>query len=135
MFNLDRATVSKLRETYIGGYIETARSQSSAFASYSDRTGFKTGFAEQPIAYIPTSAFKTDRLLIEPAEEVEKWCRSSGTRGPVTVIGRSRTALERLLGSVRLGLSLLEERFEEELNVIHLGPCYEESGDVWVPYV
>ncbi|MHB8269522.1 LuxE/PaaK family acyltransferase [Bradyrhizobium sp.] len=109
-----------------------------AYARYVERTAAR--FALDPanprtFPPIPTAAFKRLRALSIPEEEVERWSRSSGTSGLHSLVGRSRTSIERLLGSVQAGLTLMPGWSEEELDVIHLGPGYEEAQDIWFPYV
>jgi long-chain-fatty-acid---luciferin-component ligase len=83
----------------------------------------------------PTSVFKRAAPLSVPANAIEKWCSSSGTTGGKSRVPRDRASLERLLGSVRAGMTLLHEWYEHENTVINLGPDRHEAGDVWFGYV
>lgn len=87
------------------------------------------------IPVIPTSAFKRTEILSSSRDDVAKWCRSSGTTGTQSVIARDRLTLERLLGSIRLGMGLIGDWYEHEVKVINLGPRQEEAGDIWISYV
>lgn len=92
---------------------------------------------EHPASYppIPTSAFKRLAPLSVPERSVDKWCVSSGTKGVLSRVPRTRTCIERLLGSVRTGLDLVWDLHEDELDVFHLGPPHEVAGDIWFPFV
>lgn len=87
------------------------------------------------IPVIPTAVFKGSTILGVDPGEVAKWCLSSGTRGPQSRIGRDRPTLERLLGSIRAGLCLVQPWHEDEFEVVHLGPDQREAGDIWFMYV
>lgn len=87
------------------------------------------------IPVIPTTAFKRAKVLSVPESEVAKWCKSSGTKGLQSLIARDRLSLERLLGSVRLGMGLIGDWYEHEVKVINLGPAQEDAGDIWISYV
>ncbi len=87
------------------------------------------------IPVIPTTAFKRAKVLSVPETEIAKWCKSSGTKGLQSLIARDRLSLERLLGSVRLGMGLIGDWYEHEVKVINLGPAQEEAGDIWISYV
>jgi long-chain-fatty-acid---luciferin-component ligase len=89
----------------------------------------------QDIPVLPTAVFKGHEVISVAADEVMKWCLSSGTRGVQSRVGRDRISLERLLGSVRVGLSLIESWLEDDLEVVHLGPDRQEAGDIWFMYV
>lgn len=87
------------------------------------------------IPVIPTTAFKRSKVLSVPESGIAKWCKSSGTKGLQSLIARDRLSLERLLGSVRLGMGLIGDWYEHEVKVINLGPAQEEAGDIWISYV
>jgi long-chain-fatty-acid---luciferin-component ligase len=89
----------------------------------------------EDVPVLPTAVFKGQEIISVPQAEVMKWCLSSGTRGLQSRIGRDRSSLERLLGSVRAGLSLIESWLEDDLEVVHLGPDRQEAGDIWFMYV
>jgi long-chain-fatty-acid---luciferin-component ligase len=84
---------------------------------------------------IPTSAFKAGRILSVDEQAIAKWCLSSGTQGLRSHIGRDQATLERLMGSVRAGTTLISDAYEHEMQVLNLGPDKAEAGDVWFPYV
>ncbi|PWT93626.1 MAG: long-chain fatty acid--CoA ligase [Acidobacteria bacterium] len=135
VYSLPLEQFSALQRGLISQYLSATERNCPAYGAYVNRGRLRSGSSAEPFRYIPTSMFKVTDLLSAPAAEVEKWCVSSGTRGRQSRIGRDRTTLERLLGSVRQGLSLIEEWDEESLDVIHLGPSYEDAGDIWFPYV
>ncbi len=91
--------------------------------------------ALEAIPLIPTSAFKRAEIRSVSEGEVVMLSRSSGTRGPISTIARDRTSLERLLGSVRAGASLIHAWDEDEIEMVHLGPDRAAAGEVWFPYV
>ncbi|HEX3106705.1 MAG TPA: hypothetical protein VHQ22_19875 [Terriglobales bacterium] len=87
------------------------------------------------VPFLPTTAFKRETPLSTDKAEIAKWCTSSGTRGKPSLVGRDRLTLERLLGSVRAGLRLIEHWYEHELYIINLGPDSVEAGNIWFTYV
>ena len=97
---------------------------------------FQTDHAE-PDTYppIPTGVFKRKLITSGAEDEIDKICTSSGTQGSVSEIPRTRTSVERLLGSVRVGLKLVADWYEDNLQVIHLGPGYEDADEVWFSFV
>ena len=114
------------------------RQRSPRYAQYVERTAafFATSPANvETFPPIPAAAFKRGQTISVDAGEIERWSLSSGTSGIQSLIGRSRTTVERLLGSIRAGLTLLPEWSEEEIEVIHLGPSYEHAGDIWFPFM
>jgi len=134
VYSLEDADFRALRTELIGEYIEDLEAKCPTYASYREahhRSGGDT--AEAP--HVPTSVFKTIKLISVADGNIDKWCMSSGTLGSRSLIGRDRPSLERLLGSIRKSMALFEEWEEEELHVIHLGPTCEDAGDVWFPYV
>jgi long-chain-fatty-acid---luciferin-component ligase len=101
-----------------------------------DPAGVASGeIALDAVPVIPTSAFKRTAIRSVPPDDVVMLSRSSGTRGPVSTVGRDRTSLERLLGSVRAGTSLIHAWDEDEIEMVHLGPDRAEAGEIWFPYV
>lgn len=111
---------------------------SPTYRAYAARHGVTTASdVSNPelLPVIPTDAFKHQTVLSGEARDVIKWCRSSGTLGSVSTVPRDRASLERLIGSVRVGLQLLDEWQEHELEVLNLGPHRREAGDVWFAYV
>ncbi|HET9627215.1 MAG TPA: hypothetical protein VFP84_37905 [Kofleriaceae bacterium] len=105
----------------------------AAFAARRQFTDLPADLAAIPV--IPSSVFKAARVLSVDEAEIAKWCKSSGTQGAQSMIGRDRTSLERLLGSIRAGVTLIQDWLEDDLEVIHLGPDRSEAGDVWFMYV
>lgn len=86
------------------------------------------------IPQIPTSVFKRKDLRLSlPGDAVAS--RSSGTQGSVSVVWRDKTTIQRLLGSVRAGIRLIDNWYEDEIHVINLGPQRSEAGDLWFAYV
>lgn len=118
----------------IGQYKEKIGRESSLHRELASRDNQLSMELVNILPRVPTSAFKHSDITLDGCE-IEKWCMSSGTSGWRSRIGRDRDTLERLLGSVRSGLAHFYEWSEEEMAVIHLGPSYEEAGDIWFPYV
>ena len=135
IYELSPSAFNALRAELISSYLAQTTQNCCEFRRYSGGKQYRAGSNVVPARYIPTTVFKVTELLSIRPEHVEKWCLSSGTAGRQSRIGRDRSSLERLIGSVRQSLSLIEEWDEEELNIIHLGPSYEDSGDIWFPYV
>lgn len=105
----------------------------AAFASHSSTEGL--GIHLDNIPVMPTAAFKSHLLRSVAAQDIAKTCVSSGTRGVQSQVPRDRPSLERLLGSVQAGVGMIDSWFEDEVEVLHLGPDRKESGDIWFPYV
>jgi long-chain-fatty-acid---luciferin-component ligase len=88
---------------------------------------------------IPTSAFKRTIIEIDSPilskDNTTLRTTSSGTTGSSSVVNRDRTTLERLIGSVKAGIQLIDSWYEDELQVVNLGPDMNEAGNIWFPYV
>jgi long-chain-fatty-acid---luciferin-component ligase len=127
-----------LRDRHVRETLALHLASCPSYAAYAARINpgldpWRTPLAEVPV--LPTAVFKGQEVISVPSGEVMKWCLSSGTRGLQSRIGRDRASLERLLGSVRAGLSLIESWLEDDLEVVHLGPDRQEAGDIWFMYV
>lgn len=105
------------------------------FAAAVERQGNVRANCPETYPLIPTSVFKHSQLVSISPAAIDKWCLSSGTRGVESRIGRDQLTLDRLLGSFRAALGLIGEWFEDELDIVHLGPSHEAAGDIWFPYV
>lgn len=128
---LGPAELGKLAETFFAHHYAGC----PGFATAADRQAAIDPSRPETYPLMPTSVFKhAEWISVEPAA-IEKWCLSSGTRGIESRIGRDQLTLDRLLGSVRAALSLIGDWFEDDLDVVHLGPPHEAAGDVWFPYV
>ncbi|NJM90782.1 MAG: long-chain fatty acid--CoA ligase [Myxococcales bacterium] len=127
-----------LRERFVREALAHHLAGCSDYAAYGARLTpgldpWRVPLADIPV--LPTAVFKGHEVVSVATDEVMKWCLSSGTRGVQSRIGRDRISLERLLGSVRVGLSLIESWLEDDLEVVHLGPDRQEAGDIWFMYV
>lgn len=88
------------------------------------------------VPQIPTAAFKRGAAIMSCApESVAKRCTSSGTLGGRSEVHRDRTTIERLLGSVRWGVELIDDWEDDDVAVVNLGPDQREAGDLWFAYV
>jgi long-chain-fatty-acid---luciferin-component ligase len=140
-FDLPLDQQRQARRALVLGAVRHHLSACPAYAAYATRMGFdvEDAFgrvdALERVPVVPSTAFKSARVLSVPEAEVAKWCLSSGTRGTQSRVGRDTRTLDRLLGTVRAGLALLESWHEDELEIVHLGPGQEDAGDVWFPYV
>jgi long-chain-fatty-acid---luciferin-component ligase len=86
------------------------------------------------IPQLPTSIFKRKDINLRlPGDAVAS--RSSGTQGSVSVVWRDNTTIQRLLGSVRAGIRLIDSWYEDEVHLVNLGPQRSEAGDLWFAYV
>ena len=126
-----------LRDRHVREALRAHLERCPAYAAFAERRGLdREGNGELgAIPLVPSSVFKAGRVLSVPDAEVAKWCKSSGTQGAHSVVGRDRTTLERLLGSIRVGVTLIHAWLEDDLEVIHLGPDRSEAGDTWFLYV
>lgn len=86
------------------------------------------------VPQIPTSAFKRRPSPFPPPTGARE-SRSSGTQGTLSVVWRDRTTIERLLGSVRAGIRLIDDWTEDEAQILNLGPDRDEAGSLWFAYV
>lgn len=111
----------------------------ASYRSYAEHSGYRLpeveDFEIEALPPIPTSAFKRAEILSVPPSQVEKVCKSSGTRGPQSRVLRDRRSLERLLGSVTIGIPLIEDWYENEFRLLNLGPDRAAAGDIWFSYV
>lgn len=135
-FSLTLHQQVELRDRYVRAAFAHHLKNCAEYAVFARRLGAnKTDLPVGQIPVIPTSAFKAQSLLSVPKQEIAKFCLSSGTRGIQSCVARDRISLERLLGSVRAGISLIESWHEDEVEVLHLGSERKEAGDIWFPYV
>jgi long-chain-fatty-acid---luciferin-component ligase len=138
LFDLPLAEQLAQREVHVREALQRHLQSCAPYAAYARRLAPGLDPASIDLAAIPvvpTAVFKGQDVISLAPEEIAKWCLSSGTRGPQSRIGRDRRTLERLLGSVRTGLSLIEEWHEDEMEMVHLGPDRREAGDIWFMYV
>jgi long-chain-fatty-acid---luciferin-component ligase len=108
---------------------------SPIFARAADLKGDVRPDAPLTFPVLPTSIFKSLSVTSVADAAIELWCRSSGTSGFESRIGRDRGTLDRLLGSVQTGIRMLGDWYEDEIEIVHLGPPHEAAGDIWFPYV
>ena len=136
VFDLPLAEQHALRAHHVRRAFATHLASCARYAAFAQRRRPELPAAELgTIPVIPSSVFKSQRVLSVADSEISKWCKSSGTQGAQSVVGRDRTSLERLLGSIRAGVTLIHEWLEDDLDVIHLGPDRQEAGDIWFMYV
>jgi long-chain-fatty-acid---luciferin-component ligase len=138
MFDLPLSQQRALREVHVREALAHHLACCPAYADFARRQGFVAGADAavlHAIPVIPTAVFKRRQVISTDAGEVAKWCLSSGTRGAQSRVGRDRMSLERLLGSVRAGITLIDAWEEDDLEVVHLGPDRQEAGDIWFLYV
>lgn len=126
----------EMRETFVRTAFYQHIEGCPEYADFVTRLDFDTRhFTLASIPLIPVSAFKQQTLTSLPAEQIEKWSLSSGTRGTQSKVGRDQTSLERLLGSIHTGMEMLGQWHEDQVDVVHLGPTRNEAGDIWFLYV
>jgi long-chain-fatty-acid---luciferin-component ligase len=86
------------------------------------------------VPQLPTAIFKRrNSPLVHSAEA--RPSRSSGTLGTVSAVWRDHTTTQRLLGSVKAGLRLIDSWYEDEVHVVNLGPDRQEAAGLWFAYV
>jgi long-chain-fatty-acid---luciferin-component ligase len=138
VFEIPLAEQRDLRERHVRAAFERHADISGRYGDFVRRQLGTTDLGSislGEIPVIPTSSFKQHSVLSVAPEEISKWCVSSGTRGRQSTVGRDRRSLERLLGSIRAGISLIHSWLEDDVEVIHLGPERKEAGDIWFMYV
>jgi long-chain-fatty-acid---luciferin-component ligase len=137
VFELPLARQVAIRDRVVRETLRIQLDRCAAYAAFADRRRFVPDQLGElgMIPLVPSSVFKAAQVLSVPEAEIAKWCKSSGTEGAQSLVGRDRTTLERLLGSIRAGVSLIHAWLEDDLEVIHLGPDRSESGDIWFMYV
>lgn len=138
VFDLPLARQHTLRDHHVRQALRVHLDSCADYRAFASRRRFQ--LTAEPselgaIPLVPSSVFKSRRVLSVAETEVAKWCRSSGTQGAHSTVGRDRTTLERLLGSIRAGVTLIHAWLEDDLEVIHLGPDRSEAGDIWFMYV
>lgn len=138
VFELPLAEQRELRELHVRRALAAHLDGCARYAAFAARKqlqrAMETGDLGQ-IPVIPTSVFKSERVLSVAPDEISKWCKSSATQGAHSIVGRDRTSMERLLGSIRAGVTLIHDWMEDEFELVHLGPDRQEAGDAWFLYV
>jgi long-chain-fatty-acid---luciferin-component ligase len=135
VFDLPLTTQRELVRHHVEAAHLRACERNADYRKLAERADLSAPFDPERLPAIPTGVFKRRSPLLVPSSEVVLWAQSSGTLGRTSSVGRDRTTLERLLGSVHASLALLREWHEDELEIVHLGPSREEAGDVWFAYV
>ena len=97
------------------------------YARYAERSGFSIDALREPrdlaaVPQIPTLAFKRAAISSCDEEDVVKRCTSSGTQGRRSVVLRDHGTVQRLLGTVRRGIELIGDWYDDEVAVVNLGP-------------
>ncbi|KQV90442.1 hypothetical protein [Rhizobacter sp. Root1221] len=134
-FGLPLARQRVLRETHVRAALARHLAGCAPYAAFAERCGAGPHASLDTIPVIPTAAFKGRTILSVAPDEVVKWSLSSGTQGGQSRVGRDLVSVERLLGSVRAGIGLIESWHEDDVDVVHLGPSRKEAGDIWFLYV
>jgi long-chain-fatty-acid---luciferin-component ligase len=110
-----------------------------SYRRFCDRAGFRPASLcsadDLPrVPLIPSLLFKDMDIRSVPGDELDKICKSSGTRGIVSQVSRNTVTLERFLGSIRIGADQLLQ-LANEARFFNLGPDTAEAGDIWFSYV
>jgi long-chain-fatty-acid---luciferin-component ligase len=136
-YDLPLSEQQYLRRKFLHESVEHHLAACFQYRSFASRVSAQANdeLALDSVPLLPTTAFKREAPLSIDKAEIAKWCTSSGTRGKPSLVGRDRLTLERLLGSVRAGLRLIEHWYEHELCIINLGPDSVEAGNIWFAYV
>jgi len=134
-FDLSGSEQQRMRADLAWEAFEYHRRACGDYASYVERLdgGAVSEIAQIPV--YPVSMFKMRPPCSADEGSVEAWYQSSGTSGLKSKVPRDRLTLQRLLGSVRTGLHLVDNWSEDDLAIINLGPELSEAGEVWFPYV
>lgn len=137
VFDLPLARQAAVRDQHVRAALHLHLERCAAYAAFASRVGFDPAAIGElgAVPLVPSSVFKIRPVLSAPEAEIAKWCKSSGTQGAHSLVGRDRTTMERLLGSIRAGVTLIHAWLEDDLEVIHLGPDRSEAGDIWFLYV
>ena len=139
-YALPAARQDELRLGLVRSAVERQLELCPPYAAFAARAGFSPEVLREPadlalVPQLPTGLFKRTEVRSVPRREIAKRCVSSGTRGRQSVVWRDRITLERLLGSVRVGIGFVSKWFEDEVEILNLGPPSEEAGDLWFAYV
>lgn len=132
---LSETEVDALQCEWSSAFMEQHARSGSPYLEWVERRNAMGARSPADIPLVPTSIFKSMNLLSIEDNMVEQWCISSGTQGATSRVGRDRATLDRLIGSLRYGLLMLPQHYEEELEIVHLGPSHADAGDIWFPYV
>jgi long-chain-fatty-acid---luciferin-component ligase len=132
---LSETEVDALQHQWCNSFMEQHARSGSLYLKWAERRNATVARAPGDIPLVPTSIFKSMNLLSIEDDMVEQWCISSGTLGTTSRVGRDRATLDRLIGSLRYGLLMLPKHYEEETEIVHLGPSHADAGDIWFPYV
>ncbi|WP_165486024.1 hypothetical protein [Frankia sp. Cppng1_Ct_nod] len=117
--------------------------RSPLYAGLVERRGFTVERLQDErdlptVPVLPTSVFKRTLVTSDAGGQVVRTFLSSGTHGRLSLVPRDETTLQRLLGSVRVGLRLLdanEDTDADDAQIINLGPSRQQAGDIWFGYV
>jgi long-chain-fatty-acid---luciferin-component ligase len=139
-FRFEAAEEARLRLSFVRDALLLHREGCPEYGRFLERLGFEVETLQEPadldrVPQLPTSIFKRLTLTSLPVSAMEKRCTSSGTAGTLSVVWRDRTTLDRLLGSLRVGIGLIASWFDDEAEAINLGPDRQQAGDLWFSYV
>lgn len=141
-FALAAADQATLRVDLARTAIEWHLERCPLYAAYADKQGFRVENIQEEtdltlVPQLPTGLYKRAAIVTEGTDrDAAKRCTSSGTRGSVSVVWRDRPTIQRLLGSVQAGVrEFLDDPFEDDVEIINLGPDQSEAGDLWFAYV
>ena len=139
VFDLSLAEQRRQAHAYVRDAFALHVERCPAYAAFVRSSGgelrLPADYPFEAIPVIPATVFKRRPVLSVPEHEIERWTLSSGTLGTQSRVPRDRLTLERLLGSVRTGLALIEEWYEDEVELVNLGPERAQAGLIWFPYV
>lgn len=135
-YDLPYSTQQSLTDELVRSTFDFHRDNCEIYARYVEQElGSGPLDAIERIPLVSTRVFKFSSVLSVAEDAVEQWYLSSGTSGVPSRVPRDRRSLERLVGSVRSTVGLLDDWHEDGVAVVNLGPGREFVNDVWFQYV
>jgi len=144
-FRLPREQISQLRPRLVRQAARFHRDRCPEYGSFLRQLGFDPdGIVDErdldQVPQFPASVYKRRPVASVPQAAVVQTFHSSGTSGRVSSVPRDEATLQRLLGSIRAGLEMLEPLTgegdpEDNVVLLNLGPPRSAAGSVWFSYV
>ncbi|HET8659269.1 MAG TPA: hypothetical protein VFM55_09760 [Micromonosporaceae bacterium] len=144
-FRLPREQISQLRPRLIREAVRFHRDSCPEYGSFLGQLGFDPDdIADERdldrVPQFPASVYKRRPVTSTPPAEVVQTFHSSGTSGRLSSVPRDEATLQRLLGSIRAGLEMLEPLTgegdpEDNVVLLNLGPPRSAAGSLWFSYV
>lgn len=144
-FRLPRERIGALRTRLIREAATFHRDNCPEYARFLERLEFDPGDIVDErdldrVPQFPASVYKRRSVASAPPSTIVQTFHSSGTSGRVSSVPRDEATLQRLLGSIRAGLEMIEPLTgdgdpEDNVVLLNLGPPRSAAGSVWFAYV